>query len=74
VRRVSPAEIVFAAAGAAALLALLVAACVCCSRKTAPRRRRKPRNPMHFYADTASGHQGKRNDHNVAIVSSSLLL
>ncbi|XP_051178012.1 proline-rich receptor-like protein kinase PERK4 isoform X3 [Lolium perenne] len=58
VRRVSPAEIVFAAAGAAALLALLVAACVCCSRRTAPRRRRKPRNPMHFYADTASGHQG----------------
>ncbi|KAM0899650.1 hypothetical protein ACQ4PT_021166 [Festuca glaucescens] len=58
VRRVSPAEIVFAAAGAAALLALLIAACVCCSRRTAPRRRRKPRNPMHFYADTSSGHQG----------------
>jgi hypothetical protein len=59
VHRVSSAEIIFAAAGAAALLALLIAACVCCSRKTAPRRRRKPQNPMHFYADATSSHQGK---------------
>ncbi|KAJ1293377.1 hypothetical protein BS78_01G063300 [Paspalum vaginatum] len=56
-------EIVFAAAGAAALLAILVAACVCCSRRTAPRRRKRPRNPMHYYADSSSVHKGNSTEY-----------